>query len=58
MFSLDVKKMELLYELLQFECLPEAGEYAPRSGLFRPLRSPVLHLGKGIGVRVEDFVSR
>ena len=28
------------------------------SGLFRPLRSPVLHLGKGIGVKVEVSVSR
>ena len=31
--------------------LLEAGEYAPfRSGLFRPLRSPALHRGKGTPV--------
>ena len=49
-FSLDAKKTELLYELPQFECprtcqRPES-MLLYRSGLFRPLRSPVLHLEK------------
>ena len=60
-FSLDMKKMELLYELLWFECprtcqRPESMLLC-RSGLFRPLRFPAYEgtlVCLGVSSKTED----